>query len=205
MFLALAIVCDEYFVTSLEKICEVLKSRRPSPFFSCHQLFKPLIFSLFLQKLDLSEDVAGATFMAAGSSAPELFASVIGTEREIQTHAHTHTHTHTHSQMVGVTTDSDWLPPCVQVSSSPTVMWGWGPSSAQRSSTSFASSVFVGSLLDRCVFMCVTSCCSGMILFIECRAAHVWQKSFAEGKTKPSASVSFLRTGFSGNGETLEA
>lgn len=30
------------------------------------------------QKLDLSEDVAGATFMAAGSSAPELFASIIG-------------------------------------------------------------------------------------------------------------------------------
>ncbi|XP_073712545.1 sodium/potassium/calcium exchanger 4 isoform X1 [Misgurnus anguillicaudatus] len=51
MFLALAIVCDDYFVTSLEKICE---------------------------KLNLSEDVAGATFMAAGSSAPELFASVIG-------------------------------------------------------------------------------------------------------------------------------
>uniref|UniRef100_A0A8C6NI66 Solute carrier family 24 member 4 n=1 Tax=Nothobranchius furzeri TaxID=105023 RepID=A0A8C6NI66_NOTFU len=51
MFLALAITCDEYFVTSLDKICE---------------------------KLDLSEDVAGATFMAAGSSAPELFASVIG-------------------------------------------------------------------------------------------------------------------------------
>ncbi|KAG7461140.1 hypothetical protein MATL_G00206830 [Megalops atlanticus] len=51
MFLALAIVCDDYFVTSLEKICE---------------------------KLNLSEDVAGATFMAAGSSAPELFASIIG-------------------------------------------------------------------------------------------------------------------------------
>ncbi|XP_077096248.1 sodium/potassium/calcium exchanger 4a isoform X3 [Siphateles boraxobius] len=51
MFLALAIVCDDYFVTSLEKICE---------------------------KLQLSEDVAGATFMAAGSSAPELFASIIG-------------------------------------------------------------------------------------------------------------------------------
>ncbi|KAK2890022.1 sodium/potassium/calcium exchanger 4 isoform X1 [Channa argus] len=51
MFLALAVTCDEYFVTSLEKICE---------------------------KLDLSEDVAGATFMAAGSSAPELFASIIG-------------------------------------------------------------------------------------------------------------------------------
>ncbi|XP_032367713.1 sodium/potassium/calcium exchanger 3 [Etheostoma spectabile] len=51
MFLALALVCDDYFVPSLEKICE---------------------------RLQLSEDVAGATFMAAGSSAPELFTSVIG-------------------------------------------------------------------------------------------------------------------------------
>uniref|UniRef100_A0A3P8WHW5 Solute carrier family 24 member 3 n=1 Tax=Cynoglossus semilaevis TaxID=244447 RepID=A0A3P8WHW5_CYNSE len=51
MFYALAIVCDDYFVPSLEKICE---------------------------NLHLSEDVAGATFMAAGSSAPELFTSVIG-------------------------------------------------------------------------------------------------------------------------------
>lgn len=33
---------------------------------------------LLFQKLHLSEDVAGATFMAAGSSTPELFASVIG-------------------------------------------------------------------------------------------------------------------------------
>lgn len=30
------------------------------------------------QNLHLSEDVAGATFMAAGSSAPELFTSLIG-------------------------------------------------------------------------------------------------------------------------------
>uniref|UniRef100_A0A6Q2YQ94 Sodium/calcium exchanger membrane region domain-containing protein n=2 Tax=Esox lucius TaxID=8010 RepID=A0A6Q2YQ94_ESOLU len=51
MFIALALVCDDYFVPSLEKICE---------------------------RLHLSEDVAGATFMAAGSSAPELFTSVIG-------------------------------------------------------------------------------------------------------------------------------
>ncbi|XP_027861802.1 sodium/potassium/calcium exchanger 3 [Xiphophorus couchianus] len=51
MFYALALVCDDYFVPSLEKICE---------------------------RLQLSEDVAGATFMAAGSSAPELFTSVIG-------------------------------------------------------------------------------------------------------------------------------
>ncbi|XP_014051858.1 sodium/potassium/calcium exchanger 3 [Salmo salar] len=51
MFYALAIVCDDYFVPSLEKISE---------------------------NLQLSEDVAGATFMAAGSSAPELFTSLIG-------------------------------------------------------------------------------------------------------------------------------
>ncbi|NWI33376.1 NCKX4 protein, partial [Sula dactylatra] len=56
MFYALAIVCDDFFVPSL-----VLKL--------------PI---LFFQKLHLSEDVAGATFMAAGSSTPELFASVIG-------------------------------------------------------------------------------------------------------------------------------
>ncbi|XP_029707240.1 sodium/potassium/calcium exchanger 3-like [Takifugu rubripes] len=51
MFCALAVVCDDYFVPSLEKLCE---------------------------RLQLSEDVAGATFMAAGSSAPELFTSIIG-------------------------------------------------------------------------------------------------------------------------------
>ncbi|KAL5008461.1 hypothetical protein ScPMuIL_014042 [Solemya velum] len=51
MFVALALVCDDYFVTSLDKIC---------------------------MKLGFSEDVAGATFMAAGSSAPELFTAIIG-------------------------------------------------------------------------------------------------------------------------------
>lgn len=51
MFVALAIVCDEFFVPSLDVIIEVI---------GC------------------SEDVAGATFMAAGGSAPELFTSVIG-------------------------------------------------------------------------------------------------------------------------------
>jgi len=51
MFYALALVCDEFFVPSLEVIIE---------------------------KLGVSPDVAGATFMAAGGSAPELFTSVIG-------------------------------------------------------------------------------------------------------------------------------
>merc|ERR1719230_1205221 len=51
MFWGLAIVCDDYFVTSLEDISEAL---------------------------NLTPDVAGATFMAAGSSAPELFTSLMG-------------------------------------------------------------------------------------------------------------------------------
>ncbi|KFM67149.1 putative sodium/potassium/calcium exchanger, partial [Stegodyphus mimosarum] len=50
MFLGLAILCDEYFVPSLEKMCKLLK---------------------------IQSDVAGATFMAAGSSAPELATAVI--------------------------------------------------------------------------------------------------------------------------------
>ncbi|CAH1795775.1 unnamed protein product [Owenia fusiformis] len=51
MFVALAIVCDEFFVPAL---------------------------GVITQRLDISEDVAGATFMAAGGSAPELFTSLIG-------------------------------------------------------------------------------------------------------------------------------
>ncbi|CAH3026751.1 unnamed protein product [Porites evermanni] len=48
---AIAIVCDDYFVPCLE---------------------------LISNKMKLQSDVAGATFMAFGSSAPELFASIIG-------------------------------------------------------------------------------------------------------------------------------
>lgn len=51
MFVALAIVCDEFFIPALEIIAQSLK---------------------------LSNDVAGATFMAAGGSAPEFFTSVVG-------------------------------------------------------------------------------------------------------------------------------
>jgi K+-dependent Na+/Ca+ exchanger-like protein len=52
LFLGLAIVCDDFFVASLEKLSEVF---------------------------NLSDDVAGATFMAAGSSAPELATSIVDT------------------------------------------------------------------------------------------------------------------------------
>lgn len=51
MFLALAVVCDDYFVPSLQRISEAL---------------------------NLQQDVAGATFMAAGSSAPEMATTLIG-------------------------------------------------------------------------------------------------------------------------------
>ena len=51
MFVAVAIVCDDFFVPSLELLCD---------------------------KFNMSEDVAGATFMSAGSSAPEFFTSLIG-------------------------------------------------------------------------------------------------------------------------------
>ena len=51
MFYALALVCDHYFVPALDVIIDTF---------------------------GISPDVAGATFMAAGGSAPELFTSIIG-------------------------------------------------------------------------------------------------------------------------------
>jgi len=54
MFLAIAIVCDELFVPAIEEMS-------------------------FERHLNLSMDVAGATLMAAGGSAPELFTSLFGT------------------------------------------------------------------------------------------------------------------------------
>uniref|UniRef100_UPI0037E8EE47 sodium/potassium/calcium exchanger 2-like n=1 Tax=Semicossyphus pulcher TaxID=241346 RepID=UPI0037E8EE47 len=50
MFISLVIVCDEFFVPALGVITD---------------------------KLAISDDVAGATFMAAGCSAPKLFAAVL--------------------------------------------------------------------------------------------------------------------------------
>jgi Ca2+/H+ antiporter len=52
MFIAIAIACDEFFVPALEEIAN---------------------------RLNMSMDVAGATLMAAGGSAPELFTSLFGT------------------------------------------------------------------------------------------------------------------------------
>jgi K+-dependent Na+/Ca+ exchanger-like protein len=52
MFLGLAIICDEFFVPALE---------------------------IMVEKYDVDDDVAGATFMAAGGSAPELFTAMVST------------------------------------------------------------------------------------------------------------------------------
>ncbi|XP_067005322.1 sodium/potassium/calcium exchanger 4 isoform X1 [Anabrus simplex] len=52
LFVLLAIVCDDYFVPSIKLLCD---------------------------KLEMSEDVAGATFMAAATSSPELFINGVGT------------------------------------------------------------------------------------------------------------------------------
>ncbi|XP_072930484.1 sodium/potassium/calcium exchanger 5-like [Epargyreus clarus] len=51
-FLLLGSVCEQYFVPAIEIICE---------------------------RLDMASDVAGATFMAAASSSPELFINCVGT------------------------------------------------------------------------------------------------------------------------------
>jgi len=51
LFVALAILCDDYFVPSLQRMSD---------------------------SLGLQDDVAGATLLAIGGSAPELFTSVIG-------------------------------------------------------------------------------------------------------------------------------
>ena len=55
MFMALSIVCDEFFVPALE---------------------------VMVERWQIDPDIAGATFMAAGGSAPELFTSFIGTFAE---------------------------------------------------------------------------------------------------------------------------
>lgn len=71
-FLGLAIVCDDYFVSSLDRICE------GKSFLEVGATRHLELMFVFVVELKLSPDVAGATFMAAGSSAPELATVVIG-------------------------------------------------------------------------------------------------------------------------------
>jgi len=73
LFAAIAIVCDEYFVMSLNRIIRGIFILLYFKYIK----FK-IIFFYFFKDLKLSDDLAGATFMAAGSSAPELFTSIVG-------------------------------------------------------------------------------------------------------------------------------
>ncbi|GBP89108.1 hypothetical protein EVAR_64376_1 [Eumeta japonica] len=97
-FIGLAIVCDEYFVSSLDRICEgectalvysrFQTGRSVSRQLDARFLRWCIIFPLTRNEqvascrirfeMQLAPDVAGATFMAAGSSAPELATVVIG-------------------------------------------------------------------------------------------------------------------------------
>ena len=67
MFIGLSIVCDDYFVPSLTRVSDG----------KLINIFITFMI-IFSAAMNLSPDVAGATFMAAGSSAPELATSVIG-------------------------------------------------------------------------------------------------------------------------------
>ncbi len=57
--LGLAVVCDDHMVVALERMCDVYKIR---------------------------EDVAGATFMAFGSAAPEIIVNMVGTIKQAGTY-----------------------------------------------------------------------------------------------------------------------
>ena len=87
MFIGLAIVCEDYFVPALTKVSdgELYNIQIPpqcvvKTFCQMKNLLQhsPLSLRDELSALGLSPDVAGATLMAAGSSAPELATSTIG-------------------------------------------------------------------------------------------------------------------------------
>lgn len=86
LFLGIAIVCDDYFVASLEAVSSALGLRcapcqecfAANPGLASGVSFPHVRAAVIAQsKCPCSENVAGATFMAAGSSAPELFSSLV--------------------------------------------------------------------------------------------------------------------------------
>lgn len=75
-FTLLAVVCNDYFLPSVECICEDLripKVIKPNRLDSVD--FSNFLFLLF----HIKKDVAAATFMAVATTTPEFFTNVIGT------------------------------------------------------------------------------------------------------------------------------
>jgi len=72
---ALALLCEDFFVHALVSHHDIagiwVAFFRECQQYRCGQ-------DIIVEKLGLPPDVAGATFMAAGSSAPELFVSAAG-------------------------------------------------------------------------------------------------------------------------------
>lgn len=61
LFVALALVCDKYFVPAVEKICQGERDK----FLSSEWPVDWLPVRFLLSALNMSNDVAGATFMAS--------------------------------------------------------------------------------------------------------------------------------------------
>ena len=80
MFVGLAIVCDEVSSPSLAPTYPYYHPRLTHPPLN-PQFFVPAL-EVISDRLNLTNDIAGATLMAAGGSAPELFTSLVGTFQE---------------------------------------------------------------------------------------------------------------------------
>ena len=82
MFVGFHIICDDFFVPSLNVLCEKLNMpvshRPPSMLLSVLCSWRWPASDKHQRDNTPQDDVAGATFMAAGASSPELFASLIG-------------------------------------------------------------------------------------------------------------------------------
>jgi hypothetical protein len=82
MFIAFHIICDDFFVPALNVMCETVglsddvstAARIPRS----HHVLASSVRSLRTFVVRLVLQIAGATFMAAGASSPELFASLVG-------------------------------------------------------------------------------------------------------------------------------
>lgn len=80
IFYMLAIICDEYFVPSVERIAKgksKLQNLVNYVLDSYNMMYK--VQSIYLLELKLPTDIAGCTVMGIANSSPELFTNIVGT------------------------------------------------------------------------------------------------------------------------------